>query len=71
MRWIRSNAGWLGVVATLGSGLVALYARATLADTKTRIAVLEAQRVEDAKAIEEIKSKVSQIHQWMWEDRNP
>jgi hypothetical protein len=71
MSWFRNNAAWLGLVATLGASVIALYARAALADTQSRVAVLEAQRVEDAKAIEEIKSKVSQIHQWMWEDRNP
>jgi hypothetical protein len=69
MRWVRSNAGWIGLAFALLGTSAGLYTRAALADTDKRVSVLEVLRVEDAKDLEEIKQKVTQIHGWMMEDR--
>jgi hypothetical protein len=69
MRWVRSNAGWIGLALALAGSIAGLYARAALADTDKRVTVLEVLRVEDAKDLDDIKQKVTRIHDWMMEDR--
>ena len=44
MGWLRANIGVMGLVYTLTAGAITLYVRAAMADTRTEVAVLKAQR---------------------------
>lgn len=63
MDWLRRNAGWIAVALSIGGALASLYVRAALADTQSRITVLETQRVGDAGDIGEIKQDIREIKQ--------
>jgi len=62
----------LAAAALIGiaSGGASLHARATLAETESRIAVLEAQRTMDHEAISAMKAQITDIHRWMLEERS-
>ena len=57
MDWLRKNVGWMGLVYTLTAGAIALYVRAAMADTRTEVAVLKAQRDAITDRLERIEAR--------------
>lgn len=63
-RFVKYAAALLGLVVTaglIGAGVSEAVADGKVAPVATKVAVLEAQRVEDVKAAEDVKKRLERI----------
>lgn len=61
MRWLRENAGWISLLVGVMGGLAGMYVKATMADTETRVSVLEEKAAGSEKRLDRIEDKLDRI----------